>query len=259
MAQSSTDLRTRVDQIIERAAEEVLHASRQLAEGIDRESTRLVPPVSKDVERLVDQVFDFAEQVIRGQRRMVNDVIKQVNEQVDRAAKTGRGATKRATTRVSARRAAVGRKVTGRKVTGRKATGRKVTGRKATGRKATGKRGPAKRTSGTRAPAATRTTRRVGAEEPLHEGLTDEGRVGYSIGPSHRCHEGARHRCAPGRGLALVVATERLHADGGDPEARFPLRYVVIHGHRVGFRRGDGARPWSSSTAWPAARGAGSR
>ena len=97
------DLRERVDQIIERAEKELLHASRQLADGIDRGANRVAPPVSEDLEHLVDHVFDFAERVIQGQRRMVKEMAQAINEQVDRAQVAGRKATKRAAKQVQAR------------------------------------------------------------------------------------------------------------------------------------------------------------
>ena len=107
MAQSKDkDLRERVDQIIERAEKELLHASRQLADGIDRGANRVVPPVSGDLEHVVDDVFDFAERVIQGQRRMVKEMVQAFNEQVDRAQVAGRKATKRAAKHVQARQRA---------------------------------------------------------------------------------------------------------------------------------------------------------
>ena len=65
--------------------------------------SRVVPPASADLERVVDNVFDFAEHVIQGQRRMVKDMMKAVNEQVDRAPVAGRRATKQATKHASTR------------------------------------------------------------------------------------------------------------------------------------------------------------
>lgn len=101
-----TDVRKRVEQLIERAQDEILEASNELARGITKGTERYVPPISKDVERMVDEVFDFAERVLKGQRRMVNDVVKTLNEQTDRAAEVGRTTTQKATKRVAARKAA---------------------------------------------------------------------------------------------------------------------------------------------------------
>ena len=74
-----------------------------------------MPPISADVERLVDDVFDFSERVIKGQRRMVGEVVKAINEQADRAAEVGRTTTRRATKRVAATKKAVAKKVPARK------------------------------------------------------------------------------------------------------------------------------------------------
>lgn len=101
-----TDVRKRVEQLIERAQDEILEASNELARGITKGTERYVPPISKDVERMVDEVFDFAERVLKGQRRMVNDVVKTLNEQTDRGAEVGRTTTQKATKRVAARKAA---------------------------------------------------------------------------------------------------------------------------------------------------------
>jgi sugar-specific transcriptional regulator TrmB len=87
------DMRQEIEHLIERAQDEMLEASRELASGISRATDRFVPPVSNDIERLVDAVFDFAERVIKGQRKMVGDVVKTINEQTDRPARAGRTAT----------------------------------------------------------------------------------------------------------------------------------------------------------------------
>jgi len=84
------DVRKQIEQFIERAQDELVEASRQLADAISRETERFVSPASTDIERLVDDVFDFAERVVKGQRKMVNDVVKTINEQTDRAAEAGR-------------------------------------------------------------------------------------------------------------------------------------------------------------------------
>ncbi len=105
MAQSP-DLRRRIDQMIERAERDVLDASRQLADGITRGSRRVVPPASQDLERVVDEAFDFAERVLKGQRKMVNDMVKAINDETRRAADAGREATARAAKRLPARKRA---------------------------------------------------------------------------------------------------------------------------------------------------------
>ena len=146
MAQSK-DLRKRVDQIIERAEKELLNASHQLANGIDRGTNRVVPPVSEDLEHLVDDVFDFAERVIQGQRKMVKEMVKAFNEQVDRAQVAGRQATKRATKRVQARHRVGARHRTTSKPPGRKAASGHAGTRRAPAKKAPAKKVAVKKAS----------------------------------------------------------------------------------------------------------------
>ncbi len=144
MAQSK-DLRERVDQIIERAEKELLHASRQLVDGIDRGTTRVVPPVSIDLEHIVDDVFDFAERVIKGQRRMVKEIVTAFNEPADRAHVAGRKATKRAATHQRARDGAGAR---GRVTTSKTPSGAKARAHAAGTKRATAKKsGPEKAAS----------------------------------------------------------------------------------------------------------------
>jgi hypothetical protein len=167
MAQSK-DLRQRVDQIIERSEKELLRASHKLAVGIDREAKRVVPPASADLERVVDNVFDFAENVIQGQRRMVKDVVKALNEQIDRAADEGRRATtqarKHVATRRRARHHATSRKTSGAKRTGTRTPATRTSTAKATRtRKSAAKRTPAARKSVARTTAAAPADGRVRA------------------------------------------------------------------------------------------------
>ena len=125
------DVRNHIEQLIERTQDEILQASRELAQGISRGTERYVPPISKDVERLVDDIFDFAERVIKGQRRMVNDVVKTINEQTDRAGEVGRATTQKATKRVAAAKKAVARRAPVKKAA-RKAPAKKTTAKKTT-------------------------------------------------------------------------------------------------------------------------------
>ena len=149
------DLRQRIDHLVERAENEVLDASRQLAEGITRGSQRVVPPVSQDLERVVDEVFDFAERVLKGQRKMVNDLVKSINEERRRAPwDAGRQATARAAKRLPARwRGAkkAGTKKAGTKKAGAKKAGTKTAGAKKAGTKKAGaKKAGATKRSGSR-------------------------------------------------------------------------------------------------------------
>ena len=145
------DVRRKIEQLIERAQDELMEASRELASGISRETERFVPPVSNDIEHLVDEVFDFAERVIKGQRKMVGDVVKALNEQTDRAAQAGRTATQRVTTKRAVKKRATKKGTAVRKSAGTKVAGRKTAAKKtvakasATVKKAPAKRGSAKR------------------------------------------------------------------------------------------------------------------
>ena len=143
------DMRGRIEHLIERAQDELMDASRELASGISRETERFVPPVSNDIEHLVDEVFDFVERVIKGQRKMVGDVVKTINEQTDRAAQAGRTATQRVTKQGVPKKRAVKKKTAVRKSTGTRATAKKAAAKKAktstTAKKAPAKRGSAKR------------------------------------------------------------------------------------------------------------------
>ena len=143
----SKDMRQRIEHLIERAQDELMDASRELASGISRETERFVPPVSNDIEHLVDEVFDFVERVIKGQRKMVGDVVKTINEQTDRAAQAGRTATQRVTQQGAPKKRAVKKKTAVRKSTGTRATAKKTVAKKTTttAKKAPAKRGLAKR------------------------------------------------------------------------------------------------------------------
>jgi sugar-specific transcriptional regulator TrmB len=143
------DMRHKIEHLIQRAQDELMDASRELTSGISRETERLVPPVSNDIERLVDEVFDFAERVVKGQRKMVGDVVKTLNEQTDRAAQAGRTATHRVTKKGAAKKRAVKKGAAARKATGTRAVARKTVAKK-TVAKTSAKKAPAKRASAKR-------------------------------------------------------------------------------------------------------------
>jgi sugar-specific transcriptional regulator TrmB len=140
------DMRQKIEHLIERAQDELMDASRELANGISRETERFVPPVSNDIERLVDEVFDFAERVIKGQRKMVGDVVKTINEQTDRAAQAGRTATQRVTKKGALKKGTAARKSTGTKAAAKKTAAKKTVAKKS----AAAKKAPAKRVSARR-------------------------------------------------------------------------------------------------------------
>lgn len=130
------DLRTHIEHLIERTQDEILEASRELAEGISKETGRFVPPLSADIEQLIDNVFDFAERVMKGQRRMVNDVVRAINEQADRAAGVGRTTARKTVKRVTAVGSTVAERVPAKKRAAKKRVSKKSSPRKRAPRKA---------------------------------------------------------------------------------------------------------------------------
>jgi hypothetical protein len=111
----SRDVQQRIDRLVERAQSEVLSASRRLAAGITKETERLVPPVSQDIERVVDEVFDFAERVMKGQRKMVSDMVKAISDQSRRTSRTGQTGVARAVKKAAPRKAAAANRAPAKK------------------------------------------------------------------------------------------------------------------------------------------------
>jgi hypothetical protein len=111
----SRDVQQRIDRLVERTQSEVLSASRRLAAGITKETERFVPPVSQDIERVVDEVFDFAERVMKGQRKMVSDMVKAINEQSHRTPRTGQTGAARAVKKAPPRKTAAAKRAPAKK------------------------------------------------------------------------------------------------------------------------------------------------
>jgi colicin import membrane protein len=129
------ELRRHVEHLVERAQKEILEASRELTTGVNKGAKGAI---SADVGRLVDDVFDFSERVIKGQRRMVNEVVKAINEQTERAAEVGRITTQRATKkRVAAKKAPAKKKAAAKKAPAKKRAPAK---KKAAAKKASAKK-----------------------------------------------------------------------------------------------------------------------
>jgi len=128
----SRDMRKQMEHLVERSQREIVEASRNLSNSINKGTERLVTPLSNDIERMLDDVFDFAERVVKSQRRMVNDVVKSLNERADQAADAGRAATRRITKRAPAKKTAA---------------------KRAPAKKTAAKRAPAKKTAAKRASA----------------------------------------------------------------------------------------------------------
>ena len=64
---------------------------------------------------VVDEVFDFAERVMKGQRKMVSDMVKTIDQQSRRTVRTGQGAAARAVKKAPAKRSAPAKKASGKK------------------------------------------------------------------------------------------------------------------------------------------------
>ncbi len=140
------DLQQQIHDLIERAQRELLDASRHLADELTKESSRYLPPLSHDVERIVDDAFDFAERVLKGQRKMVNDLVHTLNEEARRGAQVSRRAV---ATRVPGHKSAAKKRAAASKATAKKAGAKKTTTKKATKATAT-KRRAAKKTTAKR-------------------------------------------------------------------------------------------------------------
>ena len=90
----SSDLRQQIEHLVERTQDELLEASRQLASSITRGTERLVPPAGRDIEKLVDEVFDFADRVMKGQRKVVKETLRAMDEQARKMPGRSRGPAK---------------------------------------------------------------------------------------------------------------------------------------------------------------------
>jgi hypothetical protein len=74
------ELQQHIEGFISKAHDEVLRASNRLSKDLDRDSERFAQPIGQDLTDLVDDVFDFAQRVIEGQRRMITQVLKAVDD-----------------------------------------------------------------------------------------------------------------------------------------------------------------------------------
>jgi hypothetical protein len=126
----SRDLEQRIDRLVERAQSEIFGASRRLAAGVTKETERIVPPFSQDIERVVDEVFDFAERVMKGQRKMVSDMVKTIDEQSRRTVRTGKSAAARAVKKAPVKRSGSAKKAPAKKATAKKAPAKKAPAKK---------------------------------------------------------------------------------------------------------------------------------
>jgi len=135
----SRDMRKQIEHLVERSQHEIIEASRTLSNNINKGTERLVTPLSNDIERMLDDVFDFAERVVKSQRRMVNDVVKSLNERADHAADAGRAATRRITKRAAAKKTAA-----------KKTAAKRAPAKKTAAKKSAAKRAPAKKTATSR-------------------------------------------------------------------------------------------------------------
>jgi ElaB/YqjD/DUF883 family membrane-anchored ribosome-binding protein len=159
----SMDIRRHIENLVERSQREIVEASRSLSNDINKGTDRLVTPLSNDIERMLDGVFDFAERVVKSQRRMVSEVIKELNERADHAADAGRAATRRITKKAPSKKApakkapskkAPAKKAPSKKAPAKKAPSKKAPATRATAKKATAKKAPAKKAPAKKAPVA---------------------------------------------------------------------------------------------------------
>ncbi|HZM56391.1 MAG TPA: hypothetical protein VFC03_15325 [Acidimicrobiales bacterium] len=136
----SKDMRKQIEDLVERSQREIVEASRNLSDSINKGTERVVTPLSNDIERMLDDVFDFAERVVKSQRRMVSEVLKSLNERADQAADAGRAATRRLTGRAPAKKSAA-----------KRAPAKKSAAKRAPAKKSAAKRAPAKKSAAKRA------------------------------------------------------------------------------------------------------------
>ncbi len=135
----SRDIRKQIEQLVDRTQREIVDASHSLSSDINKGTERLVTPLSNDIERMLDDVFDFAERVVKSQRRMVNDVVKTLNERADEAADAGRAATRRIAKRAPAKKTAA-KRAPAKKTAAKRTTATKTAAKRTTATKTAAKR-----------------------------------------------------------------------------------------------------------------------
>lgn len=154
--------RQRIEELVARVQDEVLASSRRLAEAFSREADRSIPATGADITKLIDEAFDFAQQVIESQRRMVSEVLANMDEalgrapaQIEAAAEKASAEGRKALAKVApaAAPASTKKRPAAKKATAKKATAKKAPAKKATAKKTT-KKAPAKKAPARKAAAA---------------------------------------------------------------------------------------------------------
>jgi hypothetical protein len=148
--------RKRVEELVARVQEEILESSRRLAEAFSREVERSVPATGDDITKLIDEAFDFAQRVIESQRRMVNEVLANLDDALDRGPAQLQEAAERATAparKAIATQAKAVKKATAKKAPAKKAAAKKAAAKKPAAKKAPAKKAPAKKAVAKKAPA----------------------------------------------------------------------------------------------------------
>jgi hypothetical protein len=141
----SRDLRLQIENLIERAQDEILNASRRLTKGFTQETDQFVP---LSFQKLVDEVFDFTERVVLGQRRLFRDMVKTLNEQSIMTPRHRRKpAAKKAPAKKAPAKKAPAKKAPAKKAPAKKAPAKKAPAKKAPAKKAPAKKAPAKRSA----------------------------------------------------------------------------------------------------------------
>lgn len=149
------EARKRIEEIVARIQDEILESSRRLAEVFSREAERAIPATGDDITKLIDEAFEFAQRVIESQRRMVNEVLANMDEALDRAP----GQLEAAAKRVSAEGQKAVAKVTpakkpaAKKAPAKKPAAKKAPAKKPAAKKAAVKKAPAKKPAAKKAPA----------------------------------------------------------------------------------------------------------
>jgi hypothetical protein len=136
------ETRKRIEDLVARIQDEVLESSRRLADAFSREAERSIPATGEDITKLVDEAFEFAQRVIESQRRMVSEVLANMDEALDKAPGQLQQAAKKAT---APAKKAIAKKAPAKKAPApaKKAPAKK----KATAKKTPAKKTPAKKTA----------------------------------------------------------------------------------------------------------------
>lgn len=138
---SADETRKRIEEVVARLQDEILESSRRLADAFSREAERAIPATGEDITKLIDEAFDFAQRVIESQRRMVNEILSNMDEALDRAPGQIEAAAKRVTAeshkavaKVTPRTKSAAKKAPAKKTAAKKTARKKAPAKKAVAR-----------------------------------------------------------------------------------------------------------------------------